>query len=119
MDVTAHLTPEAALQAATDPLDEDGRFMAAALAFARRGLGRVAPNPSVGALIVKGGALIARGWTGDGGRPHGEALALAKAGAAARGATLYVTLEPCSHHGRTPPCADAIIAAGVSRVVST
>jgi diaminohydroxyphosphoribosylaminopyrimidine deaminase / 5-amino-6-(5-phosphoribosylamino)uracil reductase len=100
-------------------LDEDSRFMAAALTLARRGLGRVAPNPSVGALIVKDGALIARGWTGDGGRPHGEAIALARAGAEARGATLYVTLEPCSHHGRTPPCVDAIISSGIARVVST
>ena len=99
-------------------MDADARYMAAALALARRGLGRVAPNPSVGALIVKDGVVIARGWTADGGRPHAETIALQAAGAAANGATLYVTLEPCSHHGRTPPCADAVIAAGIARVVS-
>jgi diaminohydroxyphosphoribosylaminopyrimidine deaminase/5-amino-6-(5-phosphoribosylamino)uracil reductase len=97
---------------------DDERFMAAALNLARRGLGRVAPNPAVGALIIKDGAVIARGVTAPGGRPHAEVLALRDAGEAARGATLYVTLEPCSHHGRTPPCADAIIAAGIARVVS-
>ncbi|MEJ0051624.1 MAG: bifunctional diaminohydroxyphosphoribosylaminopyrimidine deaminase/5-amino-6-(5-phosphoribosylamino)uracil reductase RibD [Methylovirgula sp.] len=97
---------------------DDLRFMAAALNLARRGLGRVAPNPAVGALIVKDGAVIGRGVTAPGGRPHAEVLALREAGDAARGATLYVTLEPCSHHGRTPPCADAIIAAGIARVVS-
>jgi len=91
--------------------DDDRRFMAAALNFARRGLGRVAPNPAVG-------ALIGRGATATGGRPHAEVLALQEAGAAARGATLYVTLEPCSHFGRTPPCAGAVIAAGIARVVS-
>ncbi len=99
-------------------MDADARYMAAALALARRGLGRVAPNPAVGALIVKDGIVVARGWTADGGRPHAETIALQAAGAAAKGATLYVTLEPCSHHGRTPPCADAVIAAGIARVVS-
>ncbi|MEW6438057.1 MAG: bifunctional diaminohydroxyphosphoribosylaminopyrimidine deaminase/5-amino-6-(5-phosphoribosylamino)uracil reductase RibD [Pseudomonadota bacterium] len=97
---------------------DDQRFMAAALNFARRGLGRVAPNPAVGALIVKDGIVIGRGATAPGGRPHAEVLALKEAGVAARGATLYVTLEPCSHFGRTPPCADAVIAAGIARVVS-
>jgi len=92
--------------------------MAAALALGRRNLGRAAPNPAVGALVVKDGVVIGRGFTGAGGRPHGEAQALASAGEAARGATLYVTLEPCSHHGETPPCAEAIVAAGVARVVS-
>lgn len=101
-----------------DITDDDRRFMAAALNFARRGLGRVAPNPAVGALIVKDGIVIGRGATALGGRPHAEVLALKEAGAAARGATLYVTLEPCSHFGRTPPCADAVIAAGIARVVS-
>ncbi|WP_297297950.1 bifunctional diaminohydroxyphosphoribosylaminopyrimidine deaminase/5-amino-6-(5-phosphoribosylamino)uracil reductase RibD [uncultured Methylovirgula sp.] len=101
-----------------DIIAEDRRFMAAALNFARRGLGRVAPNPAVGALIVKDGIIIGRGATAQGGRPHAEVLALQEAGAAARGATLYVTLEPCSHFGRTPPCADAVIAAGIARVVS-
>jgi len=95
----------------------DTRFMAAALAFGRRGLGLCAPNPAVGALIVKDGAILARGWTKPGGRPHAETEALREAGAQARGATLYVSLEPCSHHGQTPPCTDAIIAAGVGRVV--
>jgi diaminohydroxyphosphoribosylaminopyrimidine deaminase/5-amino-6-(5-phosphoribosylamino)uracil reductase len=97
----------------------DRRFMAVALAMGRRGLGRVAPNPSVGAVIVApaSGEVIARGWTQPGGRPHAETEALRRAGARARGATMYVTLEPCSHHGKTPPCADAVIAAGLARVV--
>lgn len=95
----------------------DTRFMAAALAIGRRGLGLCAPNPAVGALIVKDGVILARGWTKPGGRPHAETEALREAGAEARGATLYVSLEPCSHHGRTPPCTDAIIAAGLRRVV--
>ncbi len=92
--------------------------MAAALNFARRGWGDVAPNPAVGALLVKDGVVIGRGHTRRGGRPHAETEALRQAGTAAAGATLYVTLEPCSHHGETPPCAEAIIAAGVARVVS-
>jgi diaminohydroxyphosphoribosylaminopyrimidine deaminase/5-amino-6-(5-phosphoribosylamino)uracil reductase len=92
--------------------------MALALALGRRGLGRTWPNPSVGVVIVKDGAIVGRGWTQPGGRPHAETLALDRAGAAARGSTLYTTLEPCSHYGKTPPCADAIIAAGVARVVS-
>src|SRR5437867_8325133 len=97
---------------------EDARFMALALALGRRGLGRTWPNPAVGAVIVRDGVIIGRGWTQPGGRPHAETEALRRAGAAARGATLYVTLEPCSHHGKTPPCADAIVAAGIARVVS-
>ena len=92
--------------------------MALALALGRRGLGRTWPNPAVGAVIVKDGAIVGRGWTQTGGRPHAEIEALRRAGAAAHGATLYVTLEPCSHHGKSPPCADAVIAAGVARVVS-
>ncbi|WP_322517217.1 bifunctional diaminohydroxyphosphoribosylaminopyrimidine deaminase/5-amino-6-(5-phosphoribosylamino)uracil reductase RibD [Rhodopseudomonas palustris] len=96
----------------------DRRFMQLALTLGRRGLGRTGTNPAVGAVLVKDGVIVGRGWTQDGGRPHAEVEALARAGAAARGATLYVTLEPCSHHGRSPPCADAIIAAGVARVVS-
>jgi diaminohydroxyphosphoribosylaminopyrimidine deaminase / 5-amino-6-(5-phosphoribosylamino)uracil reductase len=89
-----------------------------ALALAKRGLGRVAPNPSVGCLVVSPeGAVLGRGWTQPGGRPHAEIVALEAAGRAARGATVYVTLEPCAHHGQTPPCADALIAAGVARVV--
>jgi diaminohydroxyphosphoribosylaminopyrimidine deaminase/5-amino-6-(5-phosphoribosylamino)uracil reductase len=97
---------------------DDLRFMHLALALGRRGLGRTWPNPSVGAVIVKDGVIVGRGWTQPGGRPHAEVVALRQAGAAARGATLYATLEPCSHHGKTPPCADAIVAAGLARVVS-
>ena len=91
--------------------------MAAALALGRRGQGRCAPNPAVGCVIVAGGRLVGRGRTADGGRPHAETEALAQAGEAARGATAYVTLEPCAHHGKTPPCADALIAAGIARCV--
>jgi diaminohydroxyphosphoribosylaminopyrimidine deaminase/5-amino-6-(5-phosphoribosylamino)uracil reductase len=95
----------------------DEAHMRAALQIAARGLGNTWPNPSVGCVLVKEGVVIARGWTQPGGRPHAEAEALARAGEAARGATAYVTLEPCSHHGRTPPCCEALIRAGVSRVV--
>jgi len=93
-------------------------MMRAALALARRSLGRTWPNPAVGCVIVKDGVVVGRGRTRDGGRPHAEADALAQAGAAARGATVYVTLEPCSHFGKSPPCADALVAAGVAKVVS-
>ncbi|WLA78584.1 bifunctional diaminohydroxyphosphoribosylaminopyrimidine deaminase/5-amino-6-(5-phosphoribosylamino)uracil reductase RibD [Bradyrhizobium elkanii] len=96
----------------------DLRFMQLALALGRRGLGRTWPNPAVGAVIVKDGIIVGRGWTQAGGRPHAEVEALRRAGDAARGATLYVTLEPCSHFGRSPPCADAVVAAGLARVVS-
>ncbi|MCY4230310.1 MAG: bifunctional diaminohydroxyphosphoribosylaminopyrimidine deaminase/5-amino-6-(5-phosphoribosylamino)uracil reductase RibD [Alphaproteobacteria bacterium] len=92
--------------------------MEAALALGRRGLGRVWPNPAVGCVLVLDGRVVGRGWTQPGGRPHAEAEALARAGADARGATCYVTLEPCSHHGRAPPCATALIEAGVARVVA-
>jgi diaminohydroxyphosphoribosylaminopyrimidine deaminase/5-amino-6-(5-phosphoribosylamino)uracil reductase len=102
-----------------NPLTVDSRFMALALALGRRGLGRTWPNPAVGAVIVKDGVIVGRGWTQAGGRPHAEIEALRRAGGAARGATLYVTLEPCSHHGKSPPCADAIVAAGITRVVSS
>jgi diaminohydroxyphosphoribosylaminopyrimidine deaminase/5-amino-6-(5-phosphoribosylamino)uracil reductase len=97
----------------------DQHMMGIALMLARRGLGTTAPNPSVGAVIADEttGELIARGTTQPGGRPHAETEALRRAGARARGATLYVTLEPCAHHGKTPPCADAVIAAGIGRVV--
>jgi diaminohydroxyphosphoribosylaminopyrimidine deaminase/5-amino-6-(5-phosphoribosylamino)uracil reductase len=97
----------------------DRRMMAIALRLAERGLGNVAPNPAVGTLVVDevSGDLIARGWTQPGGRPHAETEALGRAGERARGATLYSTLEPCSHYGQTPPCADAVIAAGIARVV--
>src|SRR5438067_7379768 len=103
-----HVSPEA-----------DLRAMRAALALARRGLGNVWPNPAVGCVIVRDGKIVGRGWTQPGGRPHAETEALARAGEAARGATAYVTLEPCSHWGRTPPCAEALIAAGLRRVVIT
>ncbi len=89
-----------------------------ALGLGARGLGRCWPNPAVGCLIVQAKRVVGRGWTQPGGRPHAEAMALAQAGPNARGATAYVTLEPCAHHGRTPPCAEALIAAGVERVVS-
>jgi diaminohydroxyphosphoribosylaminopyrimidine deaminase / 5-amino-6-(5-phosphoribosylamino)uracil reductase len=103
----------------TSAADADRRFMQLALRVARRMLGRTAPNPAVGAVIANEstGEVIARGWTQQGGRPHAEAHALVRAGARALGQTMYVTLEPCSHHGRTPPCADAIVAAGMRRVV--
>ena len=96
----------------------DLRFMQLALTLGRRGQGRTWPNPAVGAVVVKDGVIVGRGWTQPGGRPHAEPVALAQAGEAARGATLYVTLEPCSHVGKSPPCADAVIAAGIARVVS-
>jgi diaminohydroxyphosphoribosylaminopyrimidine deaminase/5-amino-6-(5-phosphoribosylamino)uracil reductase len=92
--------------------------MRAALLLAERGLGRVAPNPAVGCVIVDAdGHVVGRGWTQRGGRPHAETEALRMAGAAARGGTAYVTLEPCSHHGKTPPCAEALVAAGIKRCV--
>jgi diaminohydroxyphosphoribosylaminopyrimidine deaminase / 5-amino-6-(5-phosphoribosylamino)uracil reductase len=97
---------------------DDQRFMQLALTLGRRGQGRTWPNPAVGAVLVKDGVIVGRGWTQPGGRPHAEPMALAQAGEAARGAALYVTLEPCSHVGKSPPCADAIIAAGIARVVS-
>ena len=96
----------------------DQRFMQLALALGRRGQGRTWPNPAVGAVVVRDGVIVGRGWTEPGGRPHAEPVALARAGEAARGATLYVTLEPCSHVGKSPPCTDAVIAAGIKRVVS-
>lgn len=99
--------------------DLDTRMMAIALAMAERGLGRTAPNPAVGAVIVDeaNGEIIARGWTQPGGRPHAETEAIRRAGERARGKTIYVTLEPCSHYGKTAPCAEAIIAAGLNRAV--
>jgi diaminohydroxyphosphoribosylaminopyrimidine deaminase/5-amino-6-(5-phosphoribosylamino)uracil reductase len=96
----------------------DRRFMQLALTLGRRGQGRTWPNPAVGAVVVNDGIIVGRSWTQPGGRPHAEPVALAQAGEAARGATLYVTLEPCSHLGKSPPCADAVIAAGIKRVVS-
>jgi diaminohydroxyphosphoribosylaminopyrimidine deaminase/5-amino-6-(5-phosphoribosylamino)uracil reductase len=96
---------------------DDLSHMHAALGLARRGLGNCWPNPSVGCVVVKDGRVVGRAVTSPGGRPHAEPVALAMAGEAARGATAFVTLEPCCHHGRTPPCTDALIAAGVGRVV--
>jgi diaminohydroxyphosphoribosylaminopyrimidine deaminase/5-amino-6-(5-phosphoribosylamino)uracil reductase len=96
----------------------DQRFMDLALTLGRRELGRTWPNPAVGAVVVNDGVIVGRGWTAPGGRPHAEPVALARAGEAARGGTLYVTLEPCSHVGKSPPCTDAVIAAGIKRVVS-
>ncbi|MDO5614117.1 MAG: bifunctional diaminohydroxyphosphoribosylaminopyrimidine deaminase/5-amino-6-(5-phosphoribosylamino)uracil reductase RibD [Paracoccus sp. (in: a-proteobacteria)] len=97
---------------------QDQTHMAHALRLGRRGLGNCWPNPAVGCVLVHNDRVVGRGWTQPGGRPHAETMALAQAGDAARGAVAYVTLEPCAHHGRTPPCADALIAAGVSRVVT-
>src|SRR6059036_550633 len=99
-------------------VDADQRFMALALTLGRRGFGNAWPNPAVGAVVVKDGVVVGRGWTQPGGRPHAEVEALRRAGEAARGGTLYATLEPCSHFGKSPPCADAVIAAGIARVVS-
>jgi diaminohydroxyphosphoribosylaminopyrimidine deaminase/5-amino-6-(5-phosphoribosylamino)uracil reductase len=97
----------------------DADWMAAAVALAWRGRGLSAPNPNVGCVLVTHGRVVGRGWTQAGGRPHAEAMALAEAGAAARGATAYVTLEPCAHaSARGPCCADALIAAGVARIVA-
>ncbi|SEQ60443.1 diaminohydroxyphosphoribosylaminopyrimidine deaminase / 5-amino-6-(5-phosphoribosylamino)uracil reductase [Loktanella sp. DSM 29012] len=93
------------------------RFMELALSLGRRGLGQVWPNPAVGCVIVRDGVIVGRGHTRRGGRPHAERVALDQAGEAARGAVAYVTLEPCAHHGQTPPCADALVAAGIARVV--
>jgi diaminohydroxyphosphoribosylaminopyrimidine deaminase/5-amino-6-(5-phosphoribosylamino)uracil reductase len=97
---------------------DDLRYMQLALSLGRRGLGNTWPNPAVGVVIVRDGVIVGRGITQPGGRPHAETEALKQAGPAARGATLYTSLEPCSHHGKTPPCADAIVAAGIARVVS-
>lgn len=93
-------------------------FLARALELAERGRATVAPNPVVGAVLVKDGLVVGEGWHERAGGPHAEVRALEAAGARARGATLYTSLEPCAHHGRTPPCADAVIAAGVARVVA-
>jgi diaminohydroxyphosphoribosylaminopyrimidine deaminase/5-amino-6-(5-phosphoribosylamino)uracil reductase len=105
-------------QVASTAQPDDERFMRLALALGRRNLGNTWPNPAVGAVIVKEGVVIARGWTQEGGRPHAEIEALRRARKATQGATMYVSLEPCSHQGKTPPCADAIIRAGITRVVS-
>ncbi len=99
-------------------LSGDARWLAAAIALAARGRGRTAPNPNVGCILVSDGRVVGRGWTQPGGRPHAEAMALDQAGEAARGATAYVTLEPCAHQSaRGPACSDLLVAAGVARVV--
>src|ERR1700730_9195673 len=96
----------------------DRRWMARALDLSRRGLGETNPNPMVGSTVVKSGRVVGEGWHRRAGGPHAEAHALRAAGPAARGATAYVTLEPCAHQGRTPPCAPALVQAGVRRVVA-
>src|SRR5271156_1713881 len=95
--------------------NEQHVFMQTALSLAKRNLGQTWPNPAVGAVIVKDGKIIAEGFTARGGRPHAETEALQQAGERAKGADIYVTLEPCAHHGKTPPCTDAIITAGIAR----
>lgn len=96
---------------------DDARYMDLALALAQAQQGRTAPNPAVGCVLVRQGRIIATGATQDGGRPHAERVALDAAGDQAAGATAYVTLEPCAHHGQTPPCAEGLVQAGVARVV--
>jgi diaminohydroxyphosphoribosylaminopyrimidine deaminase/5-amino-6-(5-phosphoribosylamino)uracil reductase len=96
----------------------DTHFMKMALRLAARGAGWVSPNPMVGAVVIREGEMVGRGWHRRYGGPHAEVEALRAAGGQARGATLYVTLEPCNHHGQTPPCTEAILAAGVTRVVA-
>ncbi len=112
------MSDQAAPIASAPDTADDARFMALAFTLGRRGLGNTWPNPAVGAVIVKDNVIVGRGWTQHGGRPHAEVEALRRAKKAAQGATMYVTLEPCSHQGQTPPCADAIIKAGIARVVS-
>jgi len=101
----------------TAPSAVDARWMRRALELGERGAGQVAPNPKVGAVLVRDGVLVGEGWHARYGEPHAEVVALRAAGEAARGATAYVSLEPCNHHGKTPPCTEALLAAGVARVV--
>ncbi|MDX2264526.1 MAG: bifunctional diaminohydroxyphosphoribosylaminopyrimidine deaminase/5-amino-6-(5-phosphoribosylamino)uracil reductase RibD [Hyphomicrobiales bacterium] len=117
--MTPHETAGSSQSNGHDALTAGASFERLALSLAKRGLGQTWPNPSVGAAIVSsdGREIVGEGFTGQGGRPHAEAIALAAAGERARGASMYVTLEPCAHHGMTPPCSDAIVAAGVTRVV--
>ena len=100
------------------PVPDDGAFMRRALSLAARGWGQTAPNPMVGAVVVRDGAVVGEGWHTRFGEAHAEVEALRAAGESARGATMYVTLEPCNHHGKTPPCTEALIAAGIARVVA-
>jgi diaminohydroxyphosphoribosylaminopyrimidine deaminase/5-amino-6-(5-phosphoribosylamino)uracil reductase len=111
----SHATPTEAEPIAA-PMNAAADFMARALALAGRGRATTHPNPRVGCVIVRDGLVVGEGWHARAGEPHAEVHALRQAGAAARGADVYVSLEPCAHHGRTPPCADALIAAGVGRV---
>ena len=99
------------------PLPDDFHYMRYAIAIASRAAGIAFPNPNVGCVIVKDGKILSAAHTAPGGRPHAETIALLEAGEAARGACVYVTLEPCPHHGQTPPCAEALVKAGVGRVV--
>ncbi len=99
-------------------MGRDEELMTRALELARRGLGRVSPNPAVGAVVWNNGRVVSEGWHDEFGGPHAEVNALKEAGGEAKGATLYITLEPCSHHGKTPPCTEAIVRAGVTRVVA-
>src|SRR5437868_14486319 len=96
----------------------DAQHLERAIELAARGVGQVTPNPNVGAVVARDGQVVGEGWHERYGGPHAEVNALAAAGDAARGATLYVTLEPCCHHGKTPPCTDAILRAGITRVVA-
>jgi len=97
---------------------EDHRWMLRAIELAARGMDTTTPNPRVGCVVVRDGEMVGEGWHVRAGEPHAEVIALAHAGARARGATVYLTLEPCSHHGRTPPCTDALIEAKVARVIA-
>ena len=99
-------------------MTDDERYMRLALRLARRGMGRTSPNPMVGAVVVKGKTIVGQGYHHRAGEPHAEVLALREAGEKARGATLYLNLEPCDHFGKTPPCTRAILDAGIKRVVA-
>ena len=116
LKITKHWPVEINIKMPINPTDT--HWMSLALRLAERGLGTAAPNPAVGCIIVKNGRIIGRGYTQSGGRPHAESVALQQAGAEAKGATAYVSLEPCAHHGQTPPCAAALVSAGLKRVVT-
>src|SRR5882724_2225596 len=115
--ISRNLWASSVATATTTEARDDLIHMRAAIALARRSLGRSWPNPAVGCVLVKDGCVVGRGWTQPGGRPHAETEALNRAGELAAGATAYVSLEPCSHHGQTGPCAEALIAAGIARAV--